>query len=743
MPKCGPDCIDLGTCANGSTLVSSDTSLGDYVTSVILADNPLRNTSECYGNGVCQVLTDSNGNDIPTCVCDDPFSFSNPTPNQALCKELVPSVAYIEHFTEPFTITTDILELQVDVDDWALFTLQVKDEWQIIVANLEIESTGTDTMLFIRKDKIPSVMTSANSSSYVQYTDSSGWASGSSTRKIVLNRASSTLSSGLYYVGIYNSAYAYSSLSYTLTVNATANCTANSSSTVGDTFGVCANNGTCSALSSTVCTCPSGFVGTYCDLKATRSVLSANSSASSSSYMAFTTPNATLLPVGDWMYYSFEVNDSSAHAVQFTLWIENDMSVATPVFPLLLVRGPNDDGFPNLFVDNMQDFQAISTNAANQTVSLAIDTVCSFATQQRDCYKIAVFNRAYSGSTLRYHVQVTLMTSKASVYPLQTCGNTGSAVNCYGRGTCLMLQDTTTSSLIPSCTCASGWMGMRCNSPKSFDLPQLWSSMSNISLLCSTCESQFTLARGEIKMFRIPESLRADTGLRIHVGSTSSSSSSSSSSAPNVYVSETRPRSIYDFTHISTANASSSEQSVALTNSSITGSFWVVVYNAYSTTGSSALTSSSSASQLGSARRRLHRDLAPPVRPGLRSLDTSAQMTRALTSSDDAGFRLIVDVYSLSGDSSSSLITTRSFIGEIVHWLLHTIVGLAVLVCSALLLLFVLVFCLWRVSQAPENQDRQTKRHFSQRSPAQIPVAVQLASVARGGALVHASDSQL
>lgn len=734
MPKCGPDCIDLGTCANISTLLSSDTNLVDYATSVILAAKPLRNTSECYGNGVCQVLTNSNGTDVPTCVCDDAFSFTNPTATQALCKELVPSVAYIEHFAAPFTVTTDILELQVDIDDWALFTIEVKDEWQILVANLDIESIGTDTMLFIRKDKIPSVVTSANSSSYVQYMDSSGWTSGSSTRKIVLNRASSTLSSGLYYIGIYNSAYAYSSLSYTLTVNTTANCTANSS-TIGDAFGVCANNGTCNAISSTVCTCPSGFVGTYCDLKATRSVLtSASSSSSSSSYVAFATPNATLLPVGEWDYYSFEVNDSSAHAVQFTLWIENDPSVATPVFPLLLVRGPNDDGFPSLFVDNMQDFQAISTNAANQKVSLAIETACSFATQQRDCYKIAVFNRAYSGSTLRYHVQVTLLTSKAPVYPLQTCGSMGSAINCYGRGTCIMLQDSA-SSLIPSCTCAMGWMGMRCNSPKSFDLPQLWSSMSNISLLCSTCESQFTLARGEIKMFRIPESLRADTGLRIHVGATSSASSST---APNVYVSETRPRSIYDFTHISTANTSSSEQYVALTNSSITGSFWVVVYNAYPTTGSSTLTSSSSLLSLVS-KRRLHTDLPIQARPGLRSLDNSH---RALTD-DDTSFSLVVDVYSISGDSSSSLITNRSFIGELVHWLLHTPIGLVVLACSALLVLFVVVFCLWRVCRAPDNQDRQTKRHFGQRSPAQVPASVQLANVARGGALVHASDSQL
>jgi hypothetical protein len=76
-----------------------------------------------------------------------------------------------------------------------------------------------------------------------------------------------------------------------------------------------------------------------------------------SSYAAFETADNSTLAVGEWMYYSFDVNDTSAAAVEFVLQIQNDIAQAdTPVRPVILVRGPNDAGFPSLAITSMQDF---------------------------------------------------------------------------------------------------------------------------------------------------------------------------------------------------------------------------------------------------------------------------------------------------------------------------------------------------------------------------------------------------
>ncbi|TYZ53430.1 hypothetical protein PybrP1_002739, partial [[Pythium] brassicae (nom. inval.)] len=375
VPKCGPDCQDLGTCTSaspvrtdGSDSAAVTTEISSELSSVILATSTLRNTSECYSNGVCQVLTDARGKSVPTCVCDEAFSFKTPTAPQALCKELVPSVAYIRHYTQPFTASATLLDLQLQVNAWALYTLQVKDEWEILVVRLDVTAAETDAMLFVRKEKLPSVTLTQSSSSpsYLQFMDSDGWTTGSPARKIFLSRATSTLSSGLYYVGVYNSAYARAKLAYTLTVNATGNCSAPSASAnanASDGYGVCENAGQCSAKSSQVCTCPSGFAGQFCGLRVQRASLSASNAVPTTNaapsatvapsdasllYLAFATPTTSVLAIGDWSYYSFDVADADAKLLQIKLIVENDLDTATPALPLLLVRGPRDSGFPTL-----------------------------------------------------------------------------------------------------------------------------------------------------------------------------------------------------------------------------------------------------------------------------------------------------------------------------------------------------------------------------------------------------------
>ncbi|TYZ58751.1 hypothetical protein PybrP1_011545, partial [[Pythium] brassicae (nom. inval.)] len=358
-----------------------------------------------------------------------------------------------------------------------------------------------------------------------------------------------------------------------------------------------------------------------------------------------------------------------------------------------------------------------------------------------DCFKVAVHNRQYSGSTLRYRLEVRLFRSTEAMFPLPACGPTGDAVNCNSKGKCVLVTGTSVSGdAVPSCQCAPGWSGMRCNSPKAFALPQLWSAIRDVTQLCSVCSASFSLARGELKMFRVPESLRANAGLRLRVSASGNSSSSSSAAGvvPSVYVSEVLPRSIYDFAHISLANASatsdgdgSSAQVVSLPNASFSGQFWVVVYSDYPTSDAVALAAAPATS----------RQLQSPKR-ALRVLQASGSSGSADTPS--GAFQLVADVYALpAGAASNSLLTDKSFVREVLHWLVHTPIGVVVFVFLLVFLLLTVGFCLWRVCHAPENQDKQTRHHFGRnRDPGAAggasPTRTTLAPI---GATAHVHDT--
>lgn len=703
----------MGTCSSAITVGSSQS--GSAFDSEASTSGSLRNTSECYGNGECQVLTNSSGYQVPTCVCDEAYNFSNPTTRaQELCKQLIPSVAYVRHYTDPFVISSDLLDLYVTIGAWALYTIAVQDDWQVLVATLEATTPEADAMLFVRKEKLPAAGATATTSSgsYIQFMDAASWTAGSMTRKVVLSRATSTLSSGLYYLGVYNSPYGRAALGYTLTVNATANCSGSTS----ESFGICQNGGECNALASDICTCPDSFAGKFCGLNVTRTVLvgpssgSESSSASWTSYEAFTMENASMVAIGEWVYYSFDVNDTGARLVQFELVIDNplDDSVSTPVRPLLLVRGPSDSDFPTLTAEALQDFPAVAARQNVQTVALAVGTACSFESNHKHCYKVAVHNRPTAGAALRFRLRVTLFSSLGAAFPSRECASVAAASGaddsandtCHGHGQCSLAQVSGEDGVVPSCSCSSGWTGLRCASPTAFDPSQLWSALANISLLCTTCSSaSFTLSRGQVRMFRVPEPLRANVGLRLSVVPVDTATGSGGSgTVPNVYVSELLPRSIYDFSFISVAaNASATSQTVDLPGASLSGHFWVIVYSDYaastSTVNVTTSTNSSTISQSRRARRRLG-------------------------STTTGAFRLVAAQYKLStAGNGRELLTDRSFAGETFAWLVHSSWGRAVLGFSVALLLLLFSFCLWRVWRAPENQDALVAQHFGDAKP--------------------------
>ncbi|GLE00213.1 hypothetical protein PINS_up008940 [Pythium insidiosum] len=233
--------------------------------------------------------------------------------------------------------------------------------------------------------------------------------------------------------------------------------------------------------------------------------------------------------------------------------------------------------------------------------------------------------------------------------------------------------------------------------------------MKDVAQLCSVCATDFALPRGELRLFRVPESLRDGAGLRLRVRPVGDAAQSTTGLVPNVYVSETVPRSMYDFTHISTSNGSGSgsaaststsalrEQVVELANGSFSGHFWVVVYSEAPTTAAVNVSASAQSQSLSSQRRRL-----------ATASSSSAASPTTVT------FRLVAELYELPRDAETAkLLTQQSFARAVFHWLFHTPTGIAVFSFSVLFLTLMLGFCLWRLCHAPENQDKVTRRFFA------------------------------
>ncbi|EGZ10892.1 hypothetical protein PHYSODRAFT_519269 [Phytophthora sojae] len=317
-------------------------------------------------------------------------------------------------------------------------------------------------------------------------------------------------------------------------------------------------------------------------------------------------------------------------------------------------------------------------------------------------YYIGVYNSEYARGSLGYRLTVnaasdcktsTLVSTFNAVLKATNVSESDSASAsasvgddsdslgvCLNGGVCSALST-------PVCQCSTGWTGLSCNSPTGFELVQLWSAMENVSLLCSSCMANVTLTRGQVLMFRVPEPLRAGIGLRLTLQSTDQASGGV---APNVYVSEMLPRSLYDFTYISMATESVT-QVVEVSKTSFSGDFWVVVHTDYPSTGtSSQLTVGASTS----VRRRL-----------------------ADTSSSTASFQLVAEQFEVSDpDSDSSLLTDQTFAHAVFKWVFASSAGIAVFSFAVVLLVIALCFCIFRVARAPENQDKVLARLYPPQS---------------------------
>ncbi|RHZ20469.1 hypothetical protein DYB37_000447 [Aphanomyces astaci] len=384
-------CSNHGTCGKALAMVTSSSGL--------------RNTTDCYGNGECRVLT-VNGIEQPTCICDEAFSFENPTDDQSICKVPLPSISHIQHYADPFVVYGDSLQYYVPVGEWTIYTLTVKPEWQYVYVHLTELSDGSDPLVLVRKTKLPSLNTS---SPYpLQAADAAAWTSAATSQRVLLTRASSTLSDGLLYIGVYNTRYGRNPLAYQLTVEANSTCDVKTAS-------VCGTNAVaCAVALPTLCQCASTSQGPFCDqVNVTHRSVKAGVSTELGSLVA--------VREGNWQYWTFDVADPSVEFVKVELssvYYDADDEVK----PLLLVRGPLEPGFPSLDLSSAYDFNAVtSSKGGKHTVLVPVTTSCAGP----HCYKVAVHNKLYSGNVLQANVTLVGLQSAADAYAVPDCTMSG------------------------------------------------------------------------------------------------------------------------------------------------------------------------------------------------------------------------------------------------------------------------------------------------------------------------------
>ncbi|OQR94716.1 leishmanolysin-like peptidase [Achlya hypogyna] len=529
LPQCRPDCVDYNDCS----VPGSSTPKGGRATG-------LRNTTDCYGNGVCTVVT-TNGVAQPTCVCDPAYTYANPTDAQSLCKVPIPSIAYVHNFNSSFVVFAETVDQQVGIGLWALYTVVVQPNWSYLYIELDASSAASDALLLVRKNTLPSL--DVTRPYPVQAANAGAWAARADRQRVLLTRAASTLSDGLLYIGVYNTDYARAPLAYGLTVQANASCV--------NASNVCAATATCSVQLATMCACDAGFSGTFCDLgPIPHRRLWLNQSATNLS---------VVLAPGDWTYVTFDVPDPDVAYVRVVLAGIDD------ALPVMLVREPLETGLPALQLPATYDFDGMVAGRDVQSVLVPVTTACTGST----CFKVAVHNKAFAADVLQASLTLTPVAASTPVFAVTSCASAGAGdlENCGGRGTCI---ETATG---PQCLCKNGWHGLRCESPSAIDMATLWYATANISMLCSVCNETFALPNAAAKLFMVPQSMQPGTGLELRVSSLDDSSGAS----PNVFVAEVPPRSIYDFSLLSFTNGT--DEVVQLVNEPLSGHFWVLVYS--------------------------------------------------------------------------------------------------------------------------------------------------------------------
>ncbi|OQR86731.1 leishmanolysin-like peptidase [Thraustotheca clavata] len=186
VPRCRPNCVDFNDCKIPGSSTSRTT-----------ISNGLRNTTDCYGNGVCTIFT-INGIEQPKSVCDPAYTCANPTDAQSMCNVPMLSISYVQNYNSSFVVFAQTLNQQVGIGLWALYTITVKSNWSYLYVELESSVNSGDPLVLVRKNTLPSL--DITRPYPLQFSDAASWAAMATKQRILLTRTASTLSDGLLYI---------------------------------------------------------------------------------------------------------------------------------------------------------------------------------------------------------------------------------------------------------------------------------------------------------------------------------------------------------------------------------------------------------------------------------------------------------------------------------------------------------------------------------------------------------------
>ena len=399
-----------------------------------------------------------------------------------------------------------------------------------LYARLDFSSTPlADGMLFSQINTPPSL------SSFRNF-DVKSWREASPIQEI------STTISDITFLSVFNGLYSKSALSYSLYIELSPTCPPG--------LNGCSGQGTCSFG---VCSCSLGWEGIRCDVYVP---LILNGEVAES-------PE---LEPGRWVYYIFQ---PMANSQEIILSLNPSSIIASDYAPLLAAAW--DGG----------RFGTSLAKVSSESVFVHLDNVTS-----RSGIQTVILRRSNPSSQAYLYIGLRnlpfarasffglLKVSEFSSSTMSDCKDTPEKCReskCSGKGTYSVVNGKS------SCICDFGWNSDSfCRSPSFSSFSNILSAAQTVSYLCAVCTDQAPYSRNQLQLFKVSQPLQKGTGLKLSVKPVSPNVTTVAAGYPSLLVSATLPRSILDFLFV--ASSSSQNQSMLVTETSATGSYWAAVY---------------------------------------------------------------------------------------------------------------------------------------------------------------------
>ncbi|KAK8798794.1 hypothetical protein WA158_007878 [Blastocystis sp. Blastoise] len=407
---------------------------------------------------------------------------------------------------------------------WGFYSLNITDTLSGLYINIKRDFGNTaDMMLLVKYNDLPTI------DSY-DFFDISSWSNNKDIQTLYIDPYQG-LRVGTWYIGVYCSRYSKSDLSYRLDIDISKN---NCPSQVN----TCNGHGSCSLrVDAPSCTCQTGYYGSSCE--DIINILPLNTPIS-----VFT------LKPGDWYFGSVSVSNTQLLTIQYTEESNSD------TIPLVLVKYASK---PTLYTENFMDYDSYNNNTNIQIITISGDQL------NNGYYYISIHNRMYNTQNTKGTLLITLGSLKSStcVASDYVCGVSDYSHVCSCRGQCIMYGEQT------QCKCMQNWKGTSCNSPVLYSIQNLQKGTQSLRSLCSICNATESMIRGQYSVYKIDQPLYIEGKLSISVNGIHDGN-------PDIFISEQLPRSIYDFTQISTEN--SHNETVTLSTISSTGLIYLIIY---------------------------------------------------------------------------------------------------------------------------------------------------------------------